>query len=339
MSKQPIFTHFLRGRRIRTTKAAMNMHATMMHLASCLPDWNSLDSVRRTHNDLEGVGLVFFALLVVSEALAHLSKDEKRKHAFDTLGVIFFAVAVLAEIAAYPYSQRNDTLSEQVIVSLDAKARDASTNAAKALTDSGNALIQAGQADIKSGNAADKADKAKASVDVVGKRAESVEQELEMEAYLLSAREVRDPNGLKLKLTQFKGKTVYFRSYINDGDGYFLCETLMMLAGDVRIIPVDQCGQVRVDPLSDPLPFTMGIHVFAPDDETMLALSTALSAATPFGSATGGMGSSPHSPIIVVFVGRKNTFIVGETTQTKAAIDAAKSAAATKRARRKMVLH
>jgi hypothetical protein len=102
----------------------MNMHATIMDFANSFPFWDSLDSVRRIHSDLEGFALVFFALLVVSETLVHLSEDKKREKLFDTLGIIFFAVAVLAEISAYPYGKRDDTLSGQVIDSLDAKASE-----------------------------------------------------------------------------------------------------------------------------------------------------------------------------------------------------------------------
>lgn len=87
-------------------------------LLAILPNWNSLDSVREAHSDLELAGLVFFALLVVAEALAHNSKQEERKHLFDSIGIWFFAIAILCEIAGYWYGQRNDALSEQVISSL-----------------------------------------------------------------------------------------------------------------------------------------------------------------------------------------------------------------------------
>lgn len=112
--------------------AAMSMHATIMHFASCFPDWNSLDSVRRAHSDLEAAALIFFALLVVCEALAHLSDDKKAERRFDKIGIVFFALAVLAEIAAYPYGQRNDTLSDQAMASLQTSARDANDRATAA---------------------------------------------------------------------------------------------------------------------------------------------------------------------------------------------------------------
>src|ERR1039457_4178023 len=124
----------------------MKMQATMMDLAIILPDWNSLESIRRAHSDLEAAALVFFALLVVSEALAHLSDDKKTERRFDRIGIVFFAIAVLAEIAAYPYGQRNDKLSADIIGSLSEKAGQAETKATKALTDSDTALTKAGEA-------------------------------------------------------------------------------------------------------------------------------------------------------------------------------------------------
>lgn len=75
--------------------------------------WNSLDSVRHAHSEMEGAALLFFALLVLFDVLAHLSKDDSRKHALEKAALIFFAIAVFAEVIAYPYGQRNDTLSER----------------------------------------------------------------------------------------------------------------------------------------------------------------------------------------------------------------------------------
>src|ERR1019366_8283591 len=84
----------------------------MMHYWNLLWDWNTLDSVRAVHRFLEGWALVFFGLLVLFDVLAHLSDEHPtRARRFERIGLWFFGVAVLAEILAYPYSQRNDTLS------------------------------------------------------------------------------------------------------------------------------------------------------------------------------------------------------------------------------------
>ena len=124
-----------------------------MLFARFIPDWNSLDSVRRAHSDLELAALAFFFLLVLFDVLAHLSDDKNRERLFEKIGLWFFAIAVASEIAAYPYGQRNDTLAGAQIGSLDAKANDASEKAAKAVKDSDDA-------ETKSGNALDQADKA-----------------------------------------------------------------------------------------------------------------------------------------------------------------------------------
>lgn len=130
----------------------------MMHFAICLPGWNSLDSVRRIHNYLEGAALVFFALLVFSEALAHLSSNEKNKSAFDRIGIVFFAIAVLAEIAAYPYGQRNDSMSEQIIGSLDDEVKLASNKVKLAQEKADDASTAAGKAEGKAEKAEMKAE-------------------------------------------------------------------------------------------------------------------------------------------------------------------------------------
>ena len=122
-----------------------------MHFTSFLPYWNSLESVRRVHSDLEACALVSFALLVFFDVLAHLSEDGHKDKArlFEKIGLCFFAIAVLAEIAAYPYGQRNDTLSAEMIGSLDQKARDA-------LTASNTAISQSSEAESASERAIDK---------------------------------------------------------------------------------------------------------------------------------------------------------------------------------------
>jgi hypothetical protein len=137
--------------------APRSMQAKSMHFATLIPDWNSLDSVRRAHSDLEAAALVFFALLVLFDILAHLSTDNKKKTLLEKISLCCFAIAVLAEVVAYPYGQRNDTLSGQIIGSLDADAREA-------LMTSGTALAQSREAETKSADAIDKAGKAQESL-------------------------------------------------------------------------------------------------------------------------------------------------------------------------------
>jgi hypothetical protein len=79
------------------------------------PDWNSVESVRNVHSVLEAGALLFFAALVVLDLVAHIYEQSRKETArrFERIGLCCFAVAVLAEILAYPYSRRNDFLSEQ----------------------------------------------------------------------------------------------------------------------------------------------------------------------------------------------------------------------------------
>jgi hypothetical protein len=150
------------------------MNAKMTHFAMLIPDWNSLDSVRRTHNDLEGAAIVFFALVVLFDLWAHFAKDTKRETGLERIALMFFAVAVLAELAAFPYGQRNDTLSEQIIGSLDTKARDAANNASLALSNSVDAEAKSNSALDKAGKARDDAGAAETKV----VRLEATQQEL-----------------------------------------------------------------------------------------------------------------------------------------------------------------
>jgi hypothetical protein len=295
-----------------------------MYLANLSPDWNSLDSVRLAHSRLELSSIVFFGLLVVAEAIAHKLDEGKAKHRTDTVGIVFFVIAVLCEAAAYPYGQRNDELSEYVIRSLSATAGHAATNAHNALTDSGTALTKAEKAVTASEKANDSAESARRTITAIGGQANEIDQRLNMAQFFLSDRLVLDSEGLKKKLAVYKGRPIFFRSYVNDGDGYFLCKELDWIAGSAGIIPTDQCGLFPVEP---PHPMTQ-INVFAPDDDTMLSLSSVMAGATAYGSSTGPAGNAPHSPAIIVFVGRKNRVVVGETAQTR---DAERRAAAMKK--------
>jgi hypothetical protein len=151
-----------------------------MHFAVRIPEWNSLDSVRRAHSWLEAFALVFFALLVMFDVLAHMyeKKSDNLAHRLEKIGLWFFAIAVLSEIAAYPYGQRNDTLSEQTIGSLSQLASQAKENAKTALTDSGTALTQSAQALTKAGDARKKADTFEAGIVSANQKAADAESHL-----------------------------------------------------------------------------------------------------------------------------------------------------------------
>ncbi len=138
----------------------MNQLMAIIQFAIILPDWNSLESVRHVHSYLEAAALVFFAMLVLCDVLAHIYEENNKEKLFTKIGLCFFAIAVFAEIIAYPYGQRNDALSEQVIDSLDDKVQQTKINASRALDDSGKALNQANDALSRAGKAQDSLGKA-----------------------------------------------------------------------------------------------------------------------------------------------------------------------------------
>ena len=129
-----------------------------MNLSHWMQFWNSLDSVRRVHSDLELASIVFFAMLVFFDVLAHRTDDQPRQRTLGTIGLYFFTVAVLCEFLAYPYGQRNDTLSEQSIRSLDSVARHASEAANSAIADAKRAGDVAADVSVTAGKAKAKAD-------------------------------------------------------------------------------------------------------------------------------------------------------------------------------------
>jgi hypothetical protein len=136
------------------------------NLALLLPDWDSLDSVRKAHSVLELWAIWLFAVLVVCDVVAHLIEDTHKPLAkvFERIGLCCFALAVAAELGAYKYGQRNDSLSSQVITSLG-------TQATNALRDSGTALLQSENAKNVAGDAARNAKRAQDSAD--GARADA----------------------------------------------------------------------------------------------------------------------------------------------------------------------
>jgi hypothetical protein len=151
----------------------------MMHYWNLLWDWNNLDAVRAVHSFFEGWALVFFALLVIFDVLAHLAVDNKpRAKTLERIGLVCFAVAVLAEGLAYPYSQRNDTLSERIIVSLSGLSGAADTKARQALGDSSVAITEAKKAVEAAGQAKTSASSALVLSRGARKEADSFEKDI-----------------------------------------------------------------------------------------------------------------------------------------------------------------
>jgi hypothetical protein len=139
----------------------------MINLAVSLPWWDSLDSVRKAHSDLEATSIVGFALLVAFDSVAHMldKKSPDKARVVAGIGLIFFWLAVGAEILGYEYGQRNDELSENKIRSLDTLANDAETKANAARSDADAAKTTSGTAAIVSGTAINVASGARKEAD------------------------------------------------------------------------------------------------------------------------------------------------------------------------------
>jgi hypothetical protein len=116
-----------------------------------LPGWYSLSSVVDIHATLEGIAVVFFVALVVSDVLAHLNKG--RETVFERIALGCFGIAVLAEVCAYPYSRRIDTLSKEASIATERKIAELNKEA-------GDARQKAGESDERAGKAFERASEA-----------------------------------------------------------------------------------------------------------------------------------------------------------------------------------
>ena len=89
-----------------------------------LPGWDALETVQAIHAALEGWALVCFAILVVCDVVVHFGDDAERVRLapwlplFKKASLVSFGLEVLLEMCAYPYSERNDELSTEVITAL-----------------------------------------------------------------------------------------------------------------------------------------------------------------------------------------------------------------------------
>lgn len=279
-----------------------------------------------------GIGIVGEILVIAGEHRDDLmawrrgimrppDHPDVRRFWFDIIATVLVLIGVFGEAGA---SMKLASINSQLRSKTSELRAKSEQLLALVTQEAGSAAASAGQAQRSAERAKKSADNTQKTVDEVGKKAEIINWKVDAAQYFLSERVIRDPDDLKKKLAPFKGKTIFFRSYVNDGEGYFLCKELSFLASDIGITAIDQCAQF---PVERPYPNT-GINVFAPDVKSMEVLNAALAGATLYGSSgslTGWNGT-------VIFVGRKRSAHVGETAQTRAA---AKDAAAMKKAQQK----
>lgn len=161
---------------------------------------------------------------------------------------------------------------------------------------------------------------AQEKVTVVGKEADRLGGTLGMAVGLINARRVDDINKLADDLRpRYKGRDIQLVSYVGDAEAWGVCNQLVAVAKNAEMIPEDTCGKAGfTSPLISPLSIT------APNWQEEQELARDLLDNGHLGS-TGAVGSKE----LVIFVGVKSPFIIGETAQTR---DAEKSVAAAKKA-------
>jgi outer membrane murein-binding lipoprotein Lpp len=151
---------------------------------------------------------------------------------FDLAGVLFVVGGIVGEIRVDSQIGKNETnlqdANEQLVSFLEQEAGDAADNA------------QAAQDSADDAN--EDLDTATKKLAAVTKEANGVDSNLSMTQYLMSGREVHDAKGLTEQLAPFKGQAITFRSYLHDGEGYFLCEEIVASAHSAGVLDRDECG-------------------------------------------------------------------------------------------------
>lgn len=281
-----------------------------MHLTRFFPDWDSLDSVRKTHSDLELAALAFFFLLVLFDVLAHIAEDNKaREQLLERIGLVFFAVAVLAEIVAYPYSQRNDALSGDQIRSLDTLVKGAKGEADDAKSKADEAKTTAAGADTLAGKAQTKADAADTTSRNALKRAFSAEQEADEVKEKLANRRLSP-----LQMTAIGGKLRRFNGQEYTVTAYWQSPESLDFANQIHVV-LHNIAKWEYNPegsKSQMLGGVVGVYVWThpdADENTLAAAKSLVDALQAEGFKAEEKKQNPANPktnIIRVNVGSKN---------------------------------
>jgi outer membrane murein-binding lipoprotein Lpp len=165
----------------------------------------------------------------------------------------------------------------------------------------------------EAGSAASSAERANAAADAVDKKVQGVSERadrinalLGMMEFQLSARVIRDPDGLTKEFGQFKGHSVILRSYI---------------AHNAGMLPtLDECGKAGLTPQ-----LIIPLTVFGPDLNESVKIGGLIA---KYGA---GAASGYPAPSLIIFVGSKGPVVLGPTAQTR---DVEKRAAAMKSSRK-----
>jgi len=208
---------------------------------------------------------------------------------------------------------KTNNLSGMLIGSLSDKAAAADTKAQSALEKSSLAESRARDAGTAAGEAQQKADTVAKQAEELMRKLHEAEANLSITQFLVSARYVQNPDSLTEQLKQFKGLAVILRSYAGDAEGWGLCTTLLSITRSAEMNATDECGK-----WSPTVPTVTQISVWGPDDKVMESLSNAISQAGRLGVSSGPYGKVSKPPTLMIFVGVKSPFAIGQTQPVKA---------------------
>jgi len=266
--------------------------------------------------DTSEIVLLLFGVLLTVGLIGEYAKSERWKRhvkTFEMLVIIGVAGELLADGGIFLFSSHLQTIADQEIADLTVTAGNARASAETAAKATDRAKASADEAKQKADAAGRAADTAKEKVEAVAKRAEEIDAGLAQTQWLMSARYFPKPDALTGQLRQFKGQAVSIRSYVGDGEGWGVCTALWYAAHAADMSAANECGMspATVQPF-------FGISITGPDDKVMESLSKIIGQSGVFGGASSGpYGNAPHSPTLVIFVGSKSPFMIGQARGVK----------------------
>jgi len=270
---------------------------------------------------LVAIGVLFEVIFVIWEYVDQLhdfrggivhppERPNMLLFALGLLGAGLVAIGVAGEFRFEAKIESTETsirkANDDLFLLLSKEAGDAKTSAA-------NAEASAKAADVAAGNAQDKVEK-------VAKRAEEIDAQLALTQLLTSARHVDNIKTLTDQMGKFKGRTVVLASYNADSEEYGLCFVLKSIVHDAGMNPIDQCGTW----LSNGAPAT-GISVRGPNDDDVMSMAGMISRTGRLMVQSGPLGNAPKPSTLVILVGPKPPFEIGQSRGVKVSKTKARS--------------
>jgi hypothetical protein len=272
-----------------------------------------------TPSERVALGAAFLVFVgVVAEYVAEIPAIEKRKRLETAIKRLSMAILMLG----LGGDVLGIVMGQAEMAELTKVAGDAKNSAHAAAGDAATAKTEAGGADTEAKAADKEADEARDKVKGVAEQADQIGGVLGETIGLVNARRVQDMDKLSAELKKhFKGRNIQVVSYVGDAEAFGLCTQLLKVAKDAEMVPEDICGKAWFTS-----PLITILSIAAPSADEALEISQPLLTIGKLGS-----GSTVGSAI-VIFVGVKTPFVIGETAQTR---DAERSAAAMKKNNRK----